>query len=350
MSTALAIASVTYVLRDLLNNEIIGEEIPNKTGAEVTVTTLSPDRAEIQYPTSSYLNLYMYRVTFNQGWRNSAYPSFDSDGNRVSNPPLGLDLHYLLTANGIKELHSEILLGHGMKLFHEMPVINRDKIRESLTDASAEKAASLPEELKTLSTSGLADQIGQIKIVPETLNTEEISKLWAAFGSKYRPSAAYQVSVVLIESTKSVKSALKVKQRNIYVNPFRLPVIEKVRSQKNNAAAIVEGQPILAGYNLVLDGYHFRNELVSVKTGDLETILDPLKIADARIIVTLPGGLKSGIQSIQVIHKKLMGSPPVSHYGVESNMAAFVLSSEIIVDSEYISVDKKIKVKVNPVI
>ena len=48
---------------------------------------------------------------------------------------------------------------------------------------------------------GLADQLEQIKITPEYLSTEEMSKLWTAVQSHYRPTAAYMATVVLIEST-----------------------------------------------------------------------------------------------------------------------------------------------------
>ena len=328
MSSALAIASVTYVLKDLLNNGMIDHNVSGATGGNVNVSALPPDQIDISAGGQSQLNLYMYRVTYNQGWSNVGLPSRDGAGGRLSNPPLSLNLHYLLSAYGAKELHAEILLGYGMQLLHEMPYLDRKAIHRSLVASLAGQGNGLPDEFRLLSTSELGDQVEQIKIIPENLGTEEISKLWAAFGAKYRPTAAYQVSVVLIESKKSTKTALRVKQRNIYANPFHQPVIEKIKSQKPGEA-IVEDQPIVAGYNLVITGRQLKSDDVTVMTGGYNIQPTAENIGDAQILVPLPAGLKAGIQSVQVIQKKMMGSPPVLHPGVESNAAAFVLRPTI---------------------
>jgi hypothetical protein len=55
--------------------------------------------------------------------------------------------------------------------------------------------------------------VEQIKITPETLSTEEMSKLWAAMQAHYRPTAAYHLSVVLIESQRATRGALPVLTR-----------------------------------------------------------------------------------------------------------------------------------------
>ena len=51
----------------------------------------------------------------------------------------------------------------------------------------------LPAAMLNLYTSDLADQVELMKIWPQTLTTEEISRLWTAFQAKYRPTAAYQI-------------------------------------------------------------------------------------------------------------------------------------------------------------
>ena len=52
----------------------------------------------------------------------------------------------------------------------------------------------LPPALLALSTAGLPDQAEVIKITPTPLSFDESSKVWATLQSKYRPTAAYQVS------------------------------------------------------------------------------------------------------------------------------------------------------------
>src|SRR6266404_9156228 len=110
MSNALAIASVTAVLKDLLNNGLIDHDITSAVG-NVTVSALSPDRIDTtSLNQQSQLNLFLYQVTPNAGWRNVGLPSRNANGDRTSNQPLALNLHYLLTAYGALEYHSEILL------------------------------------------------------------------------------------------------------------------------------------------------------------------------------------------------------------------------------------------------
>ncbi len=102
MSNALAIGAVTAVLRDLLNNGLVDNNLVAGVG-DVTVSVLPPDRVPIEGTDArSQLNLFLHQVTPNQGWRNAGLPSRDAQGERISNPPLALDLHYLLTAEGPK--------------------------------------------------------------------------------------------------------------------------------------------------------------------------------------------------------------------------------------------------------
>lgn len=330
MSSALAIASVTAVLRDLLNNGLIDHDVSSAVG-NVTVSSTSPDRIPIALQnTQSQLNLFLYQVSPNASWRNVGLPSRNGDGERISNPPLALNLHYLLTAYGALDLHAEILLGYGMQLLHETPVLTRRAIRTSLAAPSFVGGVdSLPTEMRALFTSELAEQVEQIKIVPETPNTEEISRLWSALGAPYRPTAAYQASVVLIESKQTTKSALPVRARNIFVMPFNQPVIEEIKSQAKPGDPILSNQPILAGQNLVIAGRGLRADEVRLNIGGSEKKPLEADVTDTQIICAIPAELRAGVQGVQVIHRKLMGTPLVPHRGFESNLEAFVLRPTI---------------------
>jgi hypothetical protein len=202
MSNALAIAAVTAVLKDLLQDALATPEIPPL--GTVRVMTSAPDQIMTGSAEPTQLGLFLHHVTQNSGWRNVGHPSRNGEGQRIANPPLALDLHYLLTAYGASELHREILLGCAMQVFHEVPVLTRKAIAAALR---VPPNGSLPAELPLVAQAGLADQIEQIKIAPHVLNTEEISKLWTAFQAHYRPTVAYVVTVVLIESTTPARSA-----------------------------------------------------------------------------------------------------------------------------------------------
>ena len=330
MSTALAIASVTAVLKDLLNNGLIDHDVGSSVG-EVIVSTLPPDRIDaLDAQKKSRLNLFMYQITPNAGWRNVGLPARDSRGERVGNPPLALDLHYLMTAYGAEELHAEILLGYGMQLLHETPVLTRAAIRRSLAPPSpVVGGGDLPPEMQALFTSELAEQVEQIKVSPSSLTTEEISRMWSAFQAKYRPTAVYQASVVLIESRQSTRSALPVRERKVYVITFQQPVVERIKSRASAGDPIVENQPILAGYNLAIVGRQLRGQDTRVNVGGVEVTPADADVTDAQIIVPIPATLQAGVQGVQVIHRIPMGEPATPHRGSESNLAAFVLRPRI---------------------
>jgi hypothetical protein len=208
MSNALAIASVTAVLTRLLENMLTVEAVTGMSDTSpLLVTALAPDL--IKADTAVQLNLFLYHVEPNSGWRNVAQPSRDGRGGRLTNPPLALDLSYLLTAYGKVSLEAEILLGFAMQLLSEWPVLTREEIRKVIGAIGTGD----PTPLKALKASDLADQVEQIKITQRAISAEESSKLWTAMQSHYRPSAAYQVSVVLIESSFPGRAPLPVLTR-----------------------------------------------------------------------------------------------------------------------------------------
>ncbi|WPB55031.1 DUF4255 domain-containing protein [Xylophilus sp. GOD-11R] len=216
MSNALAIAGVTAVLRDLLNDGLINHNISGMLGSSVNVSVLAPDRVVATGGTeASQINLFLYQVTANPGWRNEGLPSRDASGrSRLSNPPLALDLHYLLSVYSGGDLHAEILLGYAMQLLHETPVLTRAAIRTALSP-SPDVGTGLPPALRALADSALEDQVELIRLTPHYLNTEEMSKLWTAMQSHFRPTAAYTASVTLIESRLPRRAGLPVLSRGL---------------------------------------------------------------------------------------------------------------------------------------
>jgi Pvc16 N-terminal domain len=232
VSNALAIAAVTAVIKDLLDNGLIDHKITDAMGLGVTVSAIAPDAIQLGNDTQPRLNLFMHQATPNAAWRNVGQPSRDANGVRLTNPPLALDLHYLLTAYGRADLEAELLLGYAMQLLHETPVLPRQAIRTSLVPPTAPLNGSLlPSVYQALRASTLADQIEQIKITPEQMNTEELSKLWTALQAHYRPTVPFLVTVVLIETAKLARSPLPVLTRG-YPDPItkREPGVQVVAS------------------------------------------------------------------------------------------------------------------------
>lgn len=210
MSSPLALGAVSAVLRNLLDNGVVDAGPGIGT---INITSIAPDLIKVDDPTlPPSLNLFLYRVSSNSGWSNAGLPSYNGDGARMSNPPLALNLHYLLTAYGSSDFHAEILLGYGMHILHERPVLDRAGIRRAL-NPSPLGSSVLPLAFQALRASDLADQVESITVSLEPTDTEEMSRLWSAMQAHYRPTAAYVVSVVLIEATKPARTALPVLTR-----------------------------------------------------------------------------------------------------------------------------------------
>lgn len=258
MSTALAIAGVSAVLQSMLTG--LKSDLSTALGVAPDITALAPEDVTQTKDAKPCLNLFLYQVTPNPGWRNVDHPSRDAAGNRIANPPLALDLHYLLTAYGSADLQAEVLLGYGMQLLHETPVLARGLIRSILNPA-------VPPVLpiyQALQTVGLSDQIEQIKVTLGAMNTEELSKLWTALQAQYRPTATYIATVVLIEATRAARSPLPVLSRGkvdsvthreagIAVQPNLLPpypFIESIVPNTKQIAAELGDTLVVSGHNL----------------------------------------------------------------------------------------------------
>lgn len=199
MSSALSLASVTALLKSLLENGLATAGVTSKLGGDATVSALPPDRVTSGADEKAQLNVYLYHITPHNAMRNTVPPASGQNGHR----PLALELHYLLTAYGSQDYQTEILLGHALQLLHETPVLERERIRSSLSALSHTRDRRvIPAPQASLAQSPLADQVERITITPEFLSTEEISKLWSALQAKYRPSATYKVSAVFIDGVR----------------------------------------------------------------------------------------------------------------------------------------------------
>jgi hypothetical protein len=228
------------------------------------VTAVAPDTIKLDdTETDPSLNLFLYRTSLNQGWAEMGLPAFDGNGTRISSPPLALNLHYLLTAYGVADFQAEILLGYAMHLLHERPVLDRAAIRKAL-DPSPLGPSILPPAFQALTAADLADQVEGVTITYEPMDTEEMSRLWSAIQSHYRPTASYLVSVVLIEARKPSRRPLPVlsrgpmapttkRDRGVVVEPSLLPpyptMLRAVPPDEQPAARL--GETVrLAGHHL----------------------------------------------------------------------------------------------------
>lgn len=150
MSNALAIAAVTATLQRLLIQGI--PDLPNQN-----VIAKPPDRAFGGGNAAiDQINLFLYQILPNASWRNRDVPSQLKSG-ETGQPPLALNLHYLISASGKgdDEILSHQWLGKAMRVLHDQAVLSREDIRLALSD------------------NDLHEQIERVRITPLSLSIEQ---------------------------------------------------------------------------------------------------------------------------------------------------------------------------------
>jgi hypothetical protein len=268
MSNALAIAAATATLRNLILKNV---DLPNQN-----VTTRPLDKARASGSSTDQLNIFLYQTVLNAAWRNSDMPRQVRPG-ETGRPPLALNLHYLVTAYGQNDddTKSHRWLGKAMSVLHDHPVLGAQEIHDALQES----------ELQT--------QIERVRITPQPMSLEEMSKLWTAFQTQYRISTAYQVEVVLIESLRSARTPLPVLRRGeddrgaTATAGVSLPTVEEVRLPNGQSSVSLGDDLILNGENL--------NDLAAVRF----TVVNP-RWADFKPISILPPAVQATDQGIKV--------------------------------------------------
>jgi hypothetical protein len=264
MSNALAIAATTATLRNLL---IRG--LPDLPGQNVTTRPLDKAR---NADTRDQINLFLYQTVLNSAWRNMDMPRQVKAG-ETGQPPLALNLYYLVTAygNGDDDTVGHKWFGQAMSVLHDHPLLGAQEIRDALVD------------------NDLHEQLERVRITPQMMSLEEMSKLWSAFQTNYRISAAYQVEVVLIESRLPSRTPLPVLTRGRddsgptaradLVSPF--PTIDDIRLVDPGTGQLHGMQRRVSfelGDRVAILGHHF-----AAPNGDLTNITVTVRLASTRL-------------------------------------------------------------------
>jgi Pvc16 N-terminal domain len=206
MSNELAISAVTLALRKFLHDGMIvlppvfdqspAPFFPIPISKRLEITMLPLHKVRENLPDVNVVNLSLFRIDFNPGWRNQALASQTRPG-ESGPPPLALNLEYLVTAYG-EDDHEDVahfLLGQAMRIFHDHAVVPRNRLKSALEIAHVQ------------------DQIENIRVTPRSLSADELSKIWTVAQTQHRLAAAYLVNVILIDSRAPVRSALPVLTR-----------------------------------------------------------------------------------------------------------------------------------------
>lgn len=310
MSADLAIATATAALGQMLQ-EAVGAVLP-----AAKVTKARPAAGGSGLPAVG-VNVFLYQVGPNPTARSLDTPTRDAAGNTRLKPVTGVNLHYLLSFYGDDLLmEPQRLLGVVISTLHSRPLLTRKLIRDTIANP----------QLGFLAGSALAEQAELVRLTPEPLTLDELSKLWSVFfQTPYSLSVAYQGSVVMVESDETPSPALPVRTRNLYVVPINRPRIERAVAAANPQASIVTGSV------LAITGDNLLGKTTVVRVGGV--VIAPDKSEPSRIELTLPAALptelRAGALGVIVEHPVDMGTPPVAHTGLSSNVAPLILHPRV---------------------
>jgi hypothetical protein len=295
MSNGLAIAATTAVFKNLLEDGLVQNSALSSMG-NILVTTLPPDQVSVGVDGQPQLNLFLYQVSQNRnvdlggGDRNNL-TRLQESSTQDQNPPLAIDLHYLLTAYGNKDFQTEILLGYAMQLMHQTPVLSNDAIRAALNHVSStNRTGLLSQAIESTSVTDLAEQLGQVQVTPNLFDTEQMSRLWSLLQSAYRPSVAYEVSMVFIGAKQSSPTP-----------DFSEGISDQPRIDRIVPSSSPNGA-IIAGSSLILYGKKLNGDVTRLCLNGDKNLLEPQVVENNRILFSLPQSIYAGHQRIQVVH------------------------------------------------
>jgi hypothetical protein len=189
MNTALRASSLT--LRELLREQLrvdlnLRSFFDPAQGGTMLVSLLTPE--ELGATGQQGLSLWLYRVERDEQTLNR--PPKRVGLNRLQRSPLPLRLHYLVTPVVDNSSHADSpeleqnILGVVLQFFHDSTIFRGADLQSDLAGSSVE-----------------------LRVRLETLDLEQMTRVWDALERSYQLSISYEVSVVPIESARQVADA-----------------------------------------------------------------------------------------------------------------------------------------------
>lgn len=315
MSNFLAIATVSAVLQRLLT-PVARAAV---TGAEVWV-----DRSDVKRQKEG-VNIYLYRHSLDSVSRNADLPARRANGTLTNRPKVAATLHYLLTFHGKDDLMvPQRLLGATLAALHTRPIITHALI-EAVNDE-----ATVPSGMhRFLAFNDLLDAEELVRVSPDPMSLDELSKLWSVFfQSPYQLSATYVASAVLLEETlETPLPAPPVIRSQLAVRALLKPTILSARNAADPRA------PLVASSVLQIEGSGLSGDRTRVRVGSAELTPDPDRLTAFSVDVDVTGpSLRAGLQPVTVAHRWLVGDPAQPRGGETSNAVGVLVAPTITID------------------
>ena len=172
MANAFATHSVGKSLTTYLKNAYEAQtEITHPFGFRVIS---AGELAELATPPRNTLTLFLYRIAQNEQVRGNRTP-----GSPIhANPPLALDLHYLLTTWADSASMEQTVLTWAMREIQMHPVL----------------------DISNLSLEGGWDASDAVQLVPANLTNDELAGVWRLLSPPYHLSVSYIARGVRIDT------------------------------------------------------------------------------------------------------------------------------------------------------
>ena len=308
MSGYKAIAAVSSTLRTLLRDRMEDQK----------PVTIAPPGMKVTNIVGKRVNLFLYQVSQNGFLRNQEIPGHGHPA-AYGSPPLSLDLSYLVSvldpAEGDEitetaDLASQQILGDAMRVLHDHAMLHDGmQTRRLLPTAPILDAV-------------LLNQHERVKLYLQPVDLEHLTDLWTSLSVPYRPSAAYEVCVVQIESLTERPVTLPVQIRQVFVQTFRSPQVTEVFREPPLGG--VRSAIAATGETLRIAGTNLAAAQTRVILGGVDAPItgDP---SDDQIDVRVPATLPAGVHAVEVVHDRNFGTPADPHGGVRSNAVPFML-------------------------
>ena len=187
-----------------------------------------------------------------------------------------------------------------------------------------------------------------LRTPPVPMGSDEMSKLWSAVQTHYRPSAAYRVSVLLIQSTRATRSSLPVltrggidpdtgRERGLLVQPDLLPpgpTLLKLVPPLNQSAARLGDTVAVEGVRLLGAGMQAR--LRHALLGD-EALLLPVTAAPSGRSASLTLPLNAALHTAMppgLWQLSFVLTPPGEAVERETNSLPLMLAPDPVVSAD----------------
>lgn len=310
MSNYLAIATVTAVLKELIERSVQASGAVTPGPTSFSVTTVRP--SDQTHLTKRGVNVFLHHVTPNAHWRNHDLPARRSGGALVQRPTAAIDLHYVLTFHGDEtRWEPQRYYGVVLRTLHGHPTLSRELIKKAIDAIGAVGNFAFIRE------SDLHRAVEQVRFAAAPLSLDELSKIWSSFyQTEYSLATVYTAAPILIEADETPQEALPVRTTGVRSLPFAQPVIDRVR--RADDAPITWASPIR------IEGSRLRGDSTRLLLDD-QPHADALDVGQDVVTTTLPAALYAGVHRLQLAHLIALGSPSTPHRGVESNVTPFLL-------------------------